>query len=146
MAIKRNYRRRITFNPLSGEFDYITVPRSPTVDRVTNSEVTPLSALQVVYYTSDSTVGLADSTDLSKSYVAGIANNAANNGDSLDVVVDGPISDSGWTWTPGLPIFVNSSGGLTQTAPVSPENRVQVGHAISATEIDVNIEEPICLL
>ena len=143
MSIKRNYKKKLTFNPFLGDFDYITTPRSPVVDVVDSSEPIPISALSVVYYTGEGEAGLADASDLAKSYVAGVTNNAANTGDSMTVVTKGPMSDSNWSWTPGLPLFVTATGTLTQTPPVAPDNRIQIGHARSATEMEIQIKEPL---
>jgi hypothetical protein len=47
--------------------------------------------------------------------------------------IDGVMTDAGWSWTPGVPLYVNSSGVLTATKP-SQRARI-VAWALSATSI-----------
>ncbi len=76
--------------------------------------------------------------------VAGISLNAANAGEPVDIQCTGQITFSGWSWTPGLSVFVAPNGALTQTRPMSGA-RIRIGAATSAIEIVLNVQEPIFL-
>jgi hypothetical protein len=56
----------------------------------------------------------------------------------------GPITNSGWSWTPGSPVFLSESvaGSLTQT----PSTIQFIGMAISATTIILNGNIPLSAL
>lgn len=87
-----------------------------------------------IYHPDLSTV--ADATN-----IVGIALQAGVATDTLEVQTAGPITDTGWTWTPGL-VFVDDDGVLTQTAPTTGW-LVSVGRATSSDTIEVQILTPI---
>jgi hypothetical protein len=65
---------------------------------------------------------------------------ALESGTGVKRIIKGPayVRDDSWSWTTGAPVYVSASvsGGLTQTAPSSTGNQVQiVGYAKSATVI-----------
>lgn len=71
--------------------------------------------------------------------IVGVAFTSATSGNPITVMTKGQITDALWSWTPGLPLYCGVAGGaLTQTAPTSGAV-VQVGVALSATEINVQI-------
>jgi len=87
----------------------------------------------------------ADSSDLNtKHSIVGISTGAATLGDSVTVQYSGNIINAGWLWTEQEPVFITTSGNLTQTAPTTGY-RVIVGYAINATTVFLNISEPIVL-
>jgi hypothetical protein len=45
---------------------------------------------------------------------AGVSQHAASEGEDVSIVTHGPLSESGWNWTPG-PVYCGSNGALTQT-------------------------------
>ena len=58
---------------------------------------------------------------------------------TIDVLLSGIITDTGWSWTVGGIIYVNTAGTMTQTAPSGAGDQVQViGIALSATTIYFN--------
>ena len=58
---------------------------------------------------------------------------------TVDVLLNGIIKDTGWSWTVGGIMYVNTSGTLTQTAPSGDGDQVQVvGIALSADTIIFN--------
>lgn len=63
--------------------------------------------------------------------------------DSGSVVVCGAVTNGAWAFEADLPVFVTSSGTLTQVAP----NDVlrEIGIALSATSILINQQSPIVL-
>lgn len=72
----------------------------------------------------------------------GMTIGAAAQGALVQVQTNGSIMMSGWTWTPGLPVFLGINGLPTQTPPEAGFIQV-VGHAESATSIFLKIEPPI---
>jgi hypothetical protein len=49
----------------------------------------------------------------------GITKTAAITGSTVEYLIAGPMSDAGWAWTPGRPVFCGANGVLTQTAPAT---------------------------
>ena len=72
--------------------------------------------------------------------VVGIANEAAVDGATFEVLLMGTITNDAWTWTPKAVLFASTTlGALTETPPSASGNIVQrVARAISATKILVN--------
>jgi hypothetical protein len=52
------------------------------------------------------------------------------------------MEDLGWTWTPGLDIWLGDNGLMTQTFPVVAAFSQRLGFALSATRIWVDLSEP----
>lgn len=77
--------------------------------------------------------------------VYGITTNAAAAGGSLAVRLHGAVSDVSWTWTPNLPVFLSTTGLLTQTPPTSGFQQV-LGIALNATTLFVQVREPLILV
>ena len=73
---------------------------------------------------------------------AGISNEAATAGNSLFVVETGRVTEPGWSWQAGLPVYVVADGQLTQAAPQTGVMH-QVAVAIDATSILVQPYAPI---
>jgi hypothetical protein len=95
---------------------------------VTLTSATSLGAFRAVTYDGQYCEPNVDS--LSK--YAGVTRVAVGPGESLNVVRSGILTEGGWSWTPNVPIYVGSTGNLTQTA-TTPLRRI--GLAISATQI-----------
>ncbi|MNR50449.1 hypothetical protein D3C85_1699640 [compost metagenome] len=53
------------------------------------------------------------------------------------------LEDEGWTWQPGR-IWLGAEGQLTQAPPATGFDLL-IGSAVSATRINLNIQEPIAL-
>lgn len=62
-------------------------------------------------------------------------------GNTVDVQRAGTVSDSSWTWLPGV-VWCGADGALTQT-PGSTGWLLQAGRVINATTVDIDIEPPI---
>lgn len=60
-------------------------------------------------------------------------------------MAEGPLVEPSWGWTPGLPVFCGPDGVLTQIVPTSGLWLRQVGAAVSATEITVDLRPPVYL-
>ncbi len=76
--------------------------------------------------------------------VLGISRNAAADGSAVNIQYNGKMDDGAWTWAPQSPIYCGVSGVLTDAIPTSGMV-IQVGTALSATSILVNIKQPFIL-
>lgn len=94
-----------------------------------------LSALRAVTVDGDGYAVYADAATLDGRAVAGVTLNA---GTVVTVQYSGPMSDAGWSWTPGRFIWVGADGALTQTPPTSGDV-VVVGRALSETQIMIDL-------
>lgn len=104
-----------------------------------------LSALRVVIVNESGLLAYADSATPAHAFrVVGLLASAVSSGESVAVLIDGLIADSGWNWTIGSPIFIGANGVLTQTPPESGFLQ-QVATPITATQIDFELQEPILL-
>lgn len=70
----------------------------------------------------------------------GIVAESISTGGTASILVYGPMIHGGWSWTPNLPIYLGSSGSLTQTPPLVGILQ-QIATADSATQIFVDIQE-----
>lgn len=68
---------------------------------------------------------------------------AAASGETVTFVAEGLLVDPSFTFTPG-PVYVGSGGSLTQVKPTS-DLLIQIGIAISLTELLVSIKPSIRL-
>jgi hypothetical protein len=68
--------------------------------------------------------------------LVGITTGAIANGDAGAVQIMGSMTEVSWTWTPGLPIYSDDGGVLTQTLPSGSWVR-QIAVAITATKIAI---------
>lgn len=82
----------------------------------------------------DSEFHLADADAAGEFPARGLAVAASTDGNSITVLVQGTVRNDAWNWTVGGQIYLSTTaGGLTQTAPSTSGNVVQVvGWAVSA--------------
>jgi Bacteriophage minor capsid protein len=80
----------------------------------------------------------ADTTFDALEAIAGISENAASLGSSVNVRYAGALTFSGWSWTAGQPVFCGSNGVLTGSA-TGPGPIRQVAVAIAAQAIKVDL-------
>lgn len=76
--------------------------------------------------------------------VLGVTQGAASLGDAAVVTTFGAITNGGWSWTVGSPVFLSTNGHLTQTAPTSGFRTI-IGRPTTATTLFIDISEPIAL-
>lgn len=87
----------------------------------------------------------ADSTNLAHiGKISGLTTNAADAGGTVVISDYGPITESSWTFTPDLPLYVGTNGVMTQTPPETGFSQI-VGYAITSTTIFLNFQPPIIL-
>lgn len=75
----------------------------------------------------------------------GMSANAAMAGQEVTVVTSGAVSFNGWAWQAGKPVFLATSGQLTQTPP-DPDTTAfaqVIGHASDSQTVFVAVEPPI---
>lgn len=115
-----------------------------SVQKLSNAAI---SAGRVVRYVDATHVGYADANTLAHaSQVAGISATATGGAEQqLTVLLLGTASDNGWAWTPGQPVFVGANGALTQTFNPAWAWLVQVGVAISPTQIAIDLTDAVRL-
>ena len=90
------------------------------------------------YITTSGTVGNADATSATKSPATCLILGSQTVGNPVNILLYGIATLSSWTWTVGSvnPIYLSTSGALTQTAPSGSGNVIQIlATPISATQI-----------
>jgi len=118
----------------------IPITPDPSVETVTAGE--DISALQVVYK-QDSQLFVA-SSDLATVYqILGVAYTGGSVGGEIQVRRFGRLYDPSFSFTLG-PVWLDSSGSITQTPPVSGYI-VLIGSAVSSAELEINVRFPIKL-
>lgn len=106
---------------------------------------TPLSALRVVTTSAEGLMVYASSDDLSQvNKTLGITQQAYSAGDPVTAPLGQIMTDSGWNWDSGQPIFLGLNGILTQAVPTSGYLR-QVASPISSTSLYFEPQEAIIL-
>lgn len=95
----------------------------------------------VVYLNSSSQWALADANGSGTYPARGIAVATVSTGNATTVLTRGTIRNDSWTWTPGGTIYLDTTaGGLTQSAPATTGDKVQViGYALDADTMAVEI-------
>jgi hypothetical protein len=106
-----------------------------------------LSGHRVVKLLSDGTVDYADAANSADAaIVLGVTLGAAISGGDIQIREVGEIVEGSWSWTAGLPVWLGSTGHLTQSPPASPAAfSLIVGFASAADTVCVRIESPILL-
>lgn len=102
-----------------------------------------LGGHRIVRSTGAGTVGYASSDNADHGDdTLGMTIGAATSGATVNVQRVGPVTHSGWAWTPGEPVFLGTNGLPTQTPP--SDGFVQViGHAEAADTLFLSVEPPI---
>lgn len=77
--------------------------------------------------------------------VVGLTMNAADLGASVTVLIEGPITEPSWNWDTNLPVFLSTSGQMTQTPPTSGFSLI-IGFPETSTRLMVRINRPIILV
>ena len=101
-----------------------------------------LSALRAVTTNSSGEAIYASTDTLGNAQVVGITMAAASSGAQVGVKTFGPMSDASWNWTKGA-VYLSTNGQLTQTAPSGGAIIVQVGRALTATQLFVDVDTTI---
>lgn len=94
-----------------------------------------------VYLNSSSQWVLADANGSGTYPCRGLAVATVSTGGATTIITRGTVRNDSWTWTPGGTIYLSTTaGGLTQTAPSTTGDKVQViGYALDADTMAVEI-------
>lgn len=99
---------------------------------------------RIVRYEAGSLV-YADHTDVTDApALLGLTLHAADPGNTVQIMLQGIVEESSWTWTPDLALYLGAAGVLTQVIPTTGFV-IMVGMALSATKIYFNVKLPIIL-
>ena len=137
--------------PLSSEIEFggTAGPPGPSGNGMAVTDKIAAVALgghRVVYLTTNDDLGYASVDDSSTiPTLLGITTGAVEAGVAPTVLVFGDMTEPGWSWTPGQPVYLGINGGLTQTPPVIGTTYI-LAVAITSTQIFVNPREPIALI
>ena len=74
--------------------------------------------------------------------VLGMTTGAVSSGAEATVQISGYITESGWSFTVGNPVFLSTNGHITQTAPTDGF-RLIIGKPKTATTLFLELSEPI---
>ena len=126
-----------SFQPLVYMTNDVTVDGSGISTYVAGVHVPKFS---LVYPTTTSDVVLlADNTSSATAPVIAIAVTDVALNEEGTFLKQGQVTNPSWTWTLGLPIFLGTSGSMTQTAPSTPLTIIQeVARPITAHTIEFN--------
>jgi hypothetical protein len=104
-----------------------------------------ISAGKAVYLDTATIVKFSDHSVVARQKCIGVADTAATVGNAILVITDGVFEDAIFAgFTLNEPIFVGTSGVLTQTAPTTGV-LIEVGYYIGENKIEVEIKRPIAL-
>lgn len=107
-----------------------------------------LSGHRAVWAQSDGTIVYSDNSALASRYFpVWLTLEAIPLGGSGLVLAVGLISESSWSWTAGMPIYLGMTGNLTQAAPSNPPAAfsLRVAVAVTTTQVYFNPKSPILL-
>lgn len=100
---------------------------------------------RMVRYVDATHVGIASADTIAHlASIAGVSLTAASAAEQdVNFARLGEVVDSGWAWTPGLPVYLGLNGVLTQTHSPAWAFVLIVGVALSATRLIVDFRAPI---
>lgn len=75
----------------------------------------------------------------------GITTGAASTGGTLSIAQTGVIVEPSWAWTAFMPVYLGTTGLLTQTPPTTGFVQI-VGAALSATTLFINQRDPVVII
>lgn len=120
-------------------------PPGAAVTFLTKTSSIAISSDRVVQTSGNDLVSYADKDDLTSiSKVLGVTLNAAIIGAIINIQVGGEIVEPTWNWDISKPIYLGSTGYLTQVVPITGFI-LQVAIPVSPTKINVDIRQPILL-
>lgn len=113
--------------------------------RLVTVGATPLSGHSAVAQDAGGLLVYADCTrPIPQGAALGLLSSAYQAGDDAVVQTDYDIEHGGWAWTLG-PVFLGSSGALTQSPTVGAVFLQVIGWAVSAARIRIDIQPPILI-
>ena len=104
-----------------------------------------ISGQRVLIAVGDNNVDYPDLTNAAHSeLILGLSANAGLAGSPINVQTTGEIVENYWTWNVG-PVFCGQQGQLTQTPPANSKWLRQIGVAVAADKILVQLRPPTLL-
>lgn len=106
-----------------------------------------VTAYQMVIATSSTQAAPGNNnTTVQNASVLGIAKTGASMGNTFTALLFGTIVDASFSgFTINNPVYLNSSGFLTQTVPTTPNFMVNCGKYLGANTVLINIAQPVQL-
>jgi hypothetical protein len=117
-------------------------PKPPGPDFLAYTAVTDVSGHRVMKIAIGGVTYASSDNLLDTNLVLGISMGAAVAGATVDVQLNGVLTEPSWSWIPGLPVFCGVDGFITQVAPTAGFVII-VGQVISPQSIVVTIKTPI---
>lgn len=112
--------------------------------KITKQASTNISALKGVYLDTDTTCALADKSSILTSTVIGITITSALALSDIDIVLFGEISDGSFTYAENEPLYLGTSGNITNIPP-SSGILAPIGFGLGTGSIFVKIDKTITL-
>lgn len=105
----------------------------------------PLGGSKVLRYTGAGTLDIASADDAGhRPLLAGVSVNAVSvAGEDVEYRRAGTLTDSGWAWAPGLPVYVGVGGALTQTYSAAWQWACIAGIAVTPTTLHLTFDPAI---
>ncbi len=104
-----------------------------------------VSALRIVVLNSNNTVSYASASNVNHSNrVKGLTVAAALAGQSVEVIEEGPYTDSSWDWGSNQAIFL-SENGIMSVLPPTSGFYMQVAQSETPDTLYINIQRPILI-
>jgi hypothetical protein len=97
---------------------------------------------QAVYLKTDDTLGLANSSISNTRSVLGILSDSLN---PASVITSGYCKNISWNWARQQRIYLGLNGQLVNVPIAGAAYLLQIGFALTATEIEVRLSKPILL-
>lgn len=123
----------------------IATAASPFEDDVQWRADEALSALRVVRVAAPDRLRYARPPELEALAPIGITTAASSTGELVQLATRGPVQDSAWHWTAGVPVLLGLDGLLVQTQPAGLAVMLVIGLAITTDTIVIRIGAPIDL-
>ena len=113
---------------------------SGNITRVAGEDIGGNRAIRSDGFYADNT----DNLDLASSCI-GISIGAVSTSQSISIKITGIMTEPTWSWASSSPVYLGINGVLTQTPPIAGYVQ-QLGIALSATELLIEVEQPIEVL
>lgn len=138
----------ITVTPSGQNIQIASItPTAVSAIQLTLTAVGTVTAFQMVVSVTGTTASTGnDNTTFQNASVIGIALTSATNGNTFTALLFGTTSDASFSgFTLNNPVYLNTTGFLTQTLPVRPNFLVNCGKYIGANTVFIDINQPVQL-
>lgn len=131
------------FNPTTGTLDLVG-EKATSVKSLTDKKLATqtVSALQIIYFNNSNECSLSDNSSYAQAVSAGMALNAANSGEEVNILVSGTYQDASFFYALNEPLFLGTNGSIQTTQPASGSYLTQVGFGLGVGSIYIRIGNP----